>query len=256
VSRLGGQLSYARSLLITAPLVGIYTAVMGSISVASSLVDSTGRIQHACARIWSRMILWTSGVHLTVRGLDNIQPGVPCVFCVNHQSHMDIPIVLVAIPGQFRFLSKKELFGIPFLGWHMRRSGYVPIDRGNPRAAVKSIRAAAAQVQKGMPVVIFPEGGTSIEGAILPFKGGGFLLATQSNVDVVPVTIRGSRQVLVPNTYHVRSGKVEVIVGAPISSRGLTPDELAARTHEIILETFQQPGLLDSGSERRTGGLR
>ena len=239
MNRFRDQLSYARSLLITAPLIGIYTAIMGSISVASSFVDSSGRMQHGCATVWSKMILWTSGVRLSVRGVDNIRPGVSCVFCVNHQSHMDIPIILVALPVQFRFLAKKQLFDVPFLGWHLRRSGQVPIDRENPRAAVKSIRAAARQIQLGTPVVIFPEGGTSRDGSILPFKGGGFLLATQSGVDVVPVTIRGSRRVLVPDTYHVRSGNVEVIIGPPIPSRDLSSDELAARTYTEILAVFK-----------------
>jgi 1-acyl-sn-glycerol-3-phosphate acyltransferase len=238
VSRLRDRLSYARSLLITAPLIAIYTAVMGSLSIASSLVDSTGRMQHGCARIWSRMILWTSGVRLTVRGLENIRPGVSYVFCVNHQSHMDIPIVLVSLPVQFRFLSKKQLFRIPFLGWHLRRSGQISIDRENPRAAVKSIRAAAAQIQNGTPVVIFPEGGTSEDTSIHPFKGGGFMLATQSLADVIPVTVRGSRQILAKGSYHVRGGKVVVIVGSPISSRGLSYDELAVRTHDRMVETF------------------
>jgi 1-acyl-sn-glycerol-3-phosphate acyltransferase len=232
------RLSYLRSLLITAPLIGIYTAIMGSISVASSLVDSTGRMQHGCARIWSRMILWTSGVRITVKGLGNIKAGVPCVFCVNHQSHMDIPIVLVALPVQFRFLAKKQLFGIPFLGWHLRRSGQISIDRENPRAALKSMRSASAQIQQGTPVVIFPEGGTSADGVMHPFKGGGFVLATHSMIDVVPVTIRGSRQVLVPKTWHVRSGNVEVIIGPPISSRDLSANDLAARTYETMLKTF------------------
>jgi 1-acyl-sn-glycerol-3-phosphate acyltransferase len=186
------------------------------------------------------MILWTSGVRLRVRGLDNIKPGVPCVFCVNHQSHMDIPIVLVALPVQFRFLAKKQLFAIPFLGWHLRRSGQISIDRENPRAALKSIRAASAQVEKGTPVVIFPEGGTSVDGVMHPFKGGGFVLATHSMIDVVPVTICGSRKILVPKTWHVRSGKVEVIIGPPISSRDLSANDLAARTYETMLQTFRE----------------
>lgn len=232
------RLSSLRATLITAPLICIYTVVMGSISVASSLVDSTGKMQHGCARIWSRMILWTSGVRVTVKGLSNIKPGVPVVFCVNHQSHMDIPIVLVALPVQFRFLAKKQLFGIPFLGWHLRRSGQISIDRENPRAALKSMRAAAAQVQSGSPVVIFPEGGTSADGEMHPFKGGGFVLATNAMIDIVPVTIRGSRQVLVPRTYQVRSGNVEVIIGPPISSSNLGANDLAALTYEKMLKTF------------------
>lgn len=240
MSEFRSRLSYVRSLLVTAPLIGIYTAVMGSISVVSSAVDSTGRMQHACARIWSRMILWTARVRLTVRGVENIRPGQSVVFCVNHQSHMDIPIVLVALPVQFRFLAKKQLFGIPFLGWHLRRSGQIPIDRENPRAAVKSLRAAAAQIQQGTPVVIFPEGGTSVDGVIHPFKGGGFVLATQSGVDVIPVTVRGSRHVLVPKTYHVRAGDVEVLIGKPISSQGISSDELAAHTYEVIVSAFKK----------------
>src|SRR6185436_17492366 len=129
---------------------------------------------------WSRLILWTSRVRLKVSGAENLEPGLPYILCVNHQSHMDIPIVLVAVPIQFRFAAKKELFRIPFLGWHLRRSGHVPIDRENPRAAIRSLGQAAETIRKGTPVVIFPEGGTSQDGLIRPFKGGGFMLATKS----------------------------------------------------------------------------
>src|SRR5262245_49786262 len=232
------RLSYARSVAITAPLVFLYTGIMGSISLASSLVDSSGRIQHACARIWSRLILWTSGIRLKVKGLEHLRPNVPYVLCANHQSHMDTPILLSALPFQFRFTAKKELFRIPFLGWHLRRSGHVPIDRENPHAAVKSLREAAEYIRQGVPVVIFPEGGTSIDGVIRPFKRGGFMLAMQSLVEVVPVTIRGSRRVLPPKTYHVRSGRVEVEVGEPISTAGHTPADIAVRIREEIVRQF------------------
>lgn len=234
------KLGYARSLLITGPLIFLYTGIMGSISVASSLLDSRGRVQHACARTWSRMILWTSRVRLRVSGLENIRPGVPYVLCVNHQSHMDIPIVLAALPFQFRFAAKKQLFRYPFLGWHLRRSGHVPIDRENPRAAVKSLRDAADKIRQGTPVVIFPEGGTSQDGSIKPFKGGGFMLATRSEAEAIPITIRGSRAVLVPKTYHVRGGSAEVIVGKPIASRGLSTTELGNRVREEILAAFKK----------------
>jgi 1-acyl-sn-glycerol-3-phosphate acyltransferase len=245
---LGEKLSYARSLLVTAPLIFIYTGIMGSISVISSVIDSSGRIQHACSRIWARMILKTSRVKLRVSGIENLASNTPYVLCVNHQSHMDIPIVLAALPFQFRFAAKKELFRIPFLGWHLRRSGHVPIDRVNPRAAVKSLRDAAEKIRHGSPIVIFPEGATSQSGAILPFKGGGFLLASQSMVDAVPITIVGSRAVLKPRTYHVRGGVVEVSVGKPIVSDGLGASELASKVRHEILVRFENGKTLDRHS--------
>jgi 1-acyl-sn-glycerol-3-phosphate acyltransferase len=239
------KLSYARSLLITAPLIFLYTGIMGSISVAMSFVDARGIIQHTCARIWARMILRTSGIRLRVTGTENLQPGAPYVLCVNHQSHMDTPILLAALPIQFRFTPKKQLFRYPFLGWHLRRSGHVPIDRENPHAAVKSLHQAANAISGGTSVLIFPEGGTSVDGVIRPFKGGGFMLATKSEAPAVPITIRGSRAVLVPKTYHVRGGNVEVIIGEPIASSGLSAAELANRVRQVILDTFSHGKTLD-----------
>jgi 1-acyl-sn-glycerol-3-phosphate acyltransferase len=242
------KLSYARSLLITAPLIFFYTGVMGSISVASSIVDAGGRMQHACARIWARLILWTSGIRLQVTGLGNIRTDCPYVLCANHQSHMDTPIILAALPFQFRFTPKKQLFRYPFLGWHLRRSGHVPIDRENPHAAIKSLRDAAGAIRRGTPVLIFPEGGTSRNGNINPFKRGAFMLAAESGAAVVPVTIRGSRAVLVPKTYHVRSGDVEVIVGESIPSQGVSSIELTNRVREQIVTTFNHGKTLDRNS--------
>ena len=242
------KLSYARSLLITAPLIFLYTGVMASISLASSIVDAGGRMQQACAWFWARLILWTSGIRLRVTGLQNIQAGTPYVLCVNHQSHMDIPIILAALPFQFRFTPKKELFRYPFLGWHLRRSGHVPIDRENVHAAIKSLHHAADMIRLGNPVVIFPEGGTSRDGSIKPFKRGGFMLAAESGAAVVPVTIRGSREVLVPKTYHVRGGTVEVVVGEPIPSQGVSSTELANRVREEVLNTFNHGKTLDRNS--------
>jgi 1-acyl-sn-glycerol-3-phosphate acyltransferase len=242
------KLSYARSLLITAPLIFLYTGIMGSISLLSSLIDSRGLLQHGCARIWARMILLTSGVRVRVSGLEHVQGDKAYILCVNHQSHMDIPIILAAWPFQFRFAAKKQLFRYPFLGWHLRRSGQVPIDRENPRAAVRSIREAADAIRHGKSVLIFPEGGTSHDGSLHAFKGGGFMLAQKSGAPVIPITICGSRAVLVPKTYHTHGGLVEVIVGEPIFSEGATTAELANRAYEEIRMTFDNGKTLDRNS--------
>jgi len=249
------KLSYARSLLITAPLIFLYTGVMGTISVVSSIFDSKGTVQHACSRFWSRLILWTSRVDLKVSGVQNLEAGIPYVLCVNHQSHMDIPIVLAALPMQFRFAAKKELFRIPFLGWHLRRSGHVPIDRENPRAAIRSLSKAAQTIEAGTPLVIFPEGGTSADGIIRPFKGGGFMLATRSGAAAVPIAIRGSREVLRPNTYHVHGGLVEVRIGRPISSAALSNADLARAVREQIVALFEGNIIDEETVDRHTGAL-
>jgi 1-acyl-sn-glycerol-3-phosphate acyltransferase len=176
---------------------------------------------------------------LDVTGDPKLAKGVTYVFCVNHQSHMDIPVVLAALPIPFRFAAKKELFRIPFLGWHLRRSGHIPIDRENPHAAVKAFRRASRKLFGGVSLVFFPEGGTSFDGRIKPFKAGGFVLAGQSQASVVPVTIRGSRSVLAPRTYHVRGGSVEVTLGEPIPAQGWSPRDLTDKVRTEIVQTFE-----------------
>ena len=181
------RISYVRSLLITAPLIGIYTAVMGSISVVCSFFIH--RQADACARIWSRMI-WTSEFRYLFEVEQHPAGRFLCVLRGSSEPHgySNCPCCSA---GPIRFLAKKQLFEIPFLdGIFAVQARCLSI--GKPRAAVKSLRAAVAQIQQGTPVVIFPEGGTSEDGVIHPFKGGGFFLATQSLVDVIPVTVRGS----------------------------------------------------------------
>jgi hypothetical protein len=109
-------LSYLRSLLFTNNLIYLYTAVMGTLSLGGSLFESGGRWQHACARFWSRLILKTSGVKVRVEGLEHMHANAPAIFCVNHQSSMDIPVLLVSLAFQFRFMAKRSLFRYPFIG--------------------------------------------------------------------------------------------------------------------------------------------
>jgi 1-acyl-sn-glycerol-3-phosphate acyltransferase len=239
------KVSYARSICVTVPLVFIATAVMGSLSLVSSIFDSSGTFQHRCARLWARMILMICRVRLKVSGNLKLRGNVPCVFFANHQSHVDIPVMLAALPVPFRFAAKKELFRIPFLGWHLRRSGHVAVDRRNPHAAVKSFRGASQKLRAGTSLMFFPEGATSLDGRIKPFKRGGFVLAEQSHADVVPVTIRGSRTVLTPRTYHVRGGPVEVTLGNPVSSTGREMQDLMSLVREEITAAFEHDKTLD-----------
>ena len=234
-------LSYARSLLFTNLLIYFYTAVCGTVSLFASLFDSQGRWQHACARTWSWLILKTSGIRVRVEGLEHIHPDEATIYCVNHQSAMDIPVLFVNLPVQFRFVAKRSLFNLPFMGSHLRRSGHVPVDRDRPHQAMKSMKTAAKEIREGKSVLLFPEGHRSRNGQLLPFKAGSFYIAILAGVPIVPITLNGTPNVLKPDTYHVRAGQTELIVHPAISTEGLSlkdAEKLSARVKEIIGSRF------------------
>jgi 1-acyl-sn-glycerol-3-phosphate acyltransferase len=226
-------LSYLRSLLFTNLLIYFYTAVCGTLSLCASLLDSRGRWQHAFARLWSSLILTTSGIRTRVEGIENVVPHKAAIYCANHQSAMDIPILFVNLPVQFRFVAKRSLFKMPFLGWHLKRSGHIPVDRERPREAMRSLDEAAEKIRAGSSVLLFPEGHRSRDGKIGPFKAGSFYLAIQSGVSVVPITLNGTRAVLKPGTYHVRAGQTEMIVHPPIPTGTLTRDDVEALSEKV-----------------------
>jgi 1-acyl-sn-glycerol-3-phosphate acyltransferase len=234
-------LSYLRSLLFTNLLIYFYTAVCGTLSLLASLFDSRGRWQHAFARLWSWLILATGGIWTRVEGIENVASHETAIYCANHQSAMDIPILFVNLPVQFRFVAKRSLFRMPFMGWHLKRSGHIPVDRERPREAMRSLDEAAEKIRAGSSVVLFPEGHRSRDGKIGPFKSGSFYLAIQSGVPVVPITLNGTRAVLKPDTYHVRAGQTEMIVHPPIPTSTLTRQDveaLSAKVRAQIISRF------------------
>jgi len=230
-------LSRLRSYFIFVPLTYLYTAIMGSLSLLSSFFDRDGRTQHWFARAWSRMILKTTGVHVQIDGLEHIDPARPAVYAANHLSALDIPVLYASLPTQFRILAKSELFRYPFMGWHLTRSGQIPIDHGDARASLRGLNRASDMLRKGMALVIFPEGGRSRDGCLQEFMGGAFYMAIKAQAPVVPIVLVGAYELLPMNSFHLRPGVVELIVGEPIPTTGMVPrdmDKLAVHVREVM----------------------
>jgi 1-acyl-sn-glycerol-3-phosphate acyltransferase len=236
-----GFFSRLRSYFIFVPLIYLYTAIMGSLSLLSSFFDRDGRIQHWFACTWSRMILKTASITVQVEGLEHIDPTQPAVYAANHLSAVDIPVLYACMPTQFRILAKSELFRYPFMGWHLTRSGQIPIDHGDARASLRGLNRASDSLRKGMPLVIFPEGGRSPSGQLRNFMGGAFYMAIKAQAPVVPVVLVGTNELLPMNSFHLRPGQVEMIVGEPISTTGMRAremDKLAARVREVMADMY------------------
>ena len=236
-----GILSRLRSYLILAPLIWLYTVIFGLVSIPVSLFGDKERILHAFARGWSWLIMKTILSPVKVTGLDTIDTSKPHVYAVNHASALDIPVLYVYLPFQFRIMFKKELLSYPVIGWHLKRSGQVCIDQQKKAAAVSSVRAALKSLKNGMPLVIFPEGGRTPDGEIKPFMPGALFLAIKSQVDVVPVSLLGTFELLPMNTYHIKCRPLEMRVGQPISTAGLTlkdMDALSAKVQKAMEEMY------------------
>jgi len=217
-----GWPSRIRSYFIFDPLIWAYTLVLGIISLACSVFDRNGRMQHNLARLWSWLIMKTIVSPVTVTGMEKVGGSRPRVYAATHASALDIPILYVNLPFQFRIIFKSELLSYPFVGWHLRRSGQVCINQQNPALSIGAIKSALKSLRSGMPLVIFPEGGRSPNGEILPFLPGAFFLAIKAQADIVPIALVGTFDLLPMNTYHIKSRPLEMRVGEPISTAGMT----------------------------------
>ncbi len=188
---------------------------------------------HNWARIWGRLGLRLAGVQLTTSGTERIPADRPVIFMGNHQSNVDILALLAAIPGQFRWLAKAELFRIPLFGAVMRRAGYIPVERGDRQQSIESMKAVADRIAGGASVIIFPEGTRSSDGLLQPFKKGGFLVALQAGADIVPFAIDGSYKVMPKGKPGVHSGAIHITFFAPVQVAGRSVRQLRSIMSEV-----------------------
>jgi 1-acyl-sn-glycerol-3-phosphate acyltransferase len=224
-----------RTVFFLIPAIAVYTIVLGTISIVSSLFDRSGDFGHRCARTWARLILATTGVRVTAAGVERLDPKQSYVLASNHQSIYDIPIVFATLPLQLRIVAKASLGRFPFLGWHLRRTGHLLVDRQNPGAGI--LKKMSRLVGAARSLIVFPEGTRSVDGTVGRFKGGMFLLAIDGSVPVVPISIAASRFVMRKGRLMTCPGDVTVTVHEPISTEGVTRDrarEFAERVRTVV----------------------
>ncbi len=233
----------------------LYTIVLGTIALLTIPFDRSGDAVMKIGRLWVRWIVATCGLRIEAEGLENIPRDRPVIFMPNHQSLLDIVALVYTLPVRWRFVAKKELLAIPIFGWALAGSGQIIVDRKARDKAVRSLHRAAERIREGMSVIVFPEGTRSPDGQLGPFKSGGFYLALEAGVPIVPVSISGTHRLNPKHSLKIRSGTIKVVYGKPIPTEGLTLEDrytLKERVAEAI-RAGMDPGLqgaLDEAPER------
>jgi 1-acyl-sn-glycerol-3-phosphate acyltransferase len=217
------------------------TVFFSCIAMPVSFFDKKGERVHAIAHWWAKNHLAVLGITVRIYGVGRLTHPPYTLMC-NHQSALDIFSLLTALPFSFKWIAKRELFRIPFLGWSMKMAGHISLDRENPREALKAINDAALRISEGASVMIFPEGTRSEDGTLLPFKKGGFTLALRAKVPIAPMAVRGTSN-LQPKGHFLpcRTGIVEIVIGEPIqlsgdrSAKGQVMDEVRRQIEELMV---------------------
>lgn len=214
-------------------------------AIIVSILNKGGDTPHKIARLWAESILFASRVKVTVRGQGNLNPKGSYIYMCNHQSVFDIPVLLAHLRVQFRWLAKHELFQIPLFGTAMARAGYISINRTDRRSAFESLNRAARIIRNGVSVLIFPEGTRSKDGKIRLFKKGGFVMAVDSGVPIVPVTLHGTWEIMAKDKRILRSGNVVLEIHRPIETSSYsrkTKDDLMNAVREVICTAVEKHG--------------
>lgn len=225
----------------------LLTVFWSTLGILTWPISPNGELYLKYARIWSRWILALLGIDVAVEGLDRLDPDATYLFMSNHASTFDIFALFVATDHPLRMVAKRELFFIPIFGWSLWMCGFVPIDRSNRERAIRSLHKAARRIRHGISVLVFPEGTRSEDGRLLPFKKGGFMLALDAGVPVVPVVVLGTDAIMEAHSIVVRKGTITVRFGAPIPTEPLQVrapdrDRLMRAVRGSMVELGAAPG--------------
>jgi len=229
-------------------LIAIFTVFWGGIACLLALFDRSGEAVVWVGRRWIAWILAVCGIRVEVEGARKLLGIEPVVLMSNHASVFDVAAIVTSLPISFRFVAKRELTWIPFFGWALVLGGHVIIDRSRRERAVESLERAAARIANGANVIIFPEGTRNDGYTLREFKSGGFHLALQAGVPIVPVSVSGSHEITPRGSLKVRSGTIRVRYGDPIPTAGL-PLEDRERLKRTVREAIRAG--LDAPQRRR-----
>lgn len=197
----------------------IYTLLLSIVALVENIFDRKGRFHGMVMRHWARTFLLFSGIKLDVEGLDNLKDATPALIIMNHESALDIPVAIAALPIDLRFIFKVELARIPIFGWALWMGNHIAINRSKPKRAIKKINEKSSQiVQYGYNIIISPEGTRSEDGKIQRFKKGGFKIAEKLDLPIISVTMIGNRFCNPKKSMTVFPGKLKVVIGKNVKA--------------------------------------
>lgn len=206
--------------------------------IVVAFLSKTGNQAFRLTQVWARIVLAASFVRARIRNREQIKEGISYIIISNHQSFYDILAIVTTLGIQFRWVITKGILKVPLFGYALHASRNIFIDRSNPGRAMKSIRAGMKRIPPGVSVLIFPEGGRSMDGAVMPFKKGAFVMAVDNQWPILPITVNGSRAVHAKRQRGITPGAIEVAVGEPIDTRPYsdeTLDALIERARTVVI---------------------
>jgi 1-acyl-sn-glycerol-3-phosphate acyltransferase len=210
---------------LTYVVMAVYVAVAGTIGLAIALPLKLKGVLYELGHYGIALALGLSGIRYRVSGRQNVPRGTAVVYCSNHQSNVDPPVLYRALDRRLHILFKAELRKVPILGIVMETGGFIPVTREKRDEAIGAIDLAAASIRSGNSFLIFPEGTRSRTEQLLPFKKGGFIMAIKAQAPIVPVAVSGGRDAMRKGSAIIRPVMVDVKIGEPVLTAGHTIDD-------------------------------
>ena len=228
-------------LILCCIVIVLYLIIVGIPVLTYCRIVSNPALALRLSKLLDRIVMSIAGTRIITEGSEKVDLKRGCVYVLNHRSLMDSLVAFYALPGDLRFLAKKELYKIPLVNFALRTMGMIEVDRSNPEAAANSIDRAVSHLQNGKSVAMFPEGTRNRGEGLLSFKKGAFVLAIKAQVPIVPVVLIGAEKSIAPDTIFLYPATIRVIFHDPIDTKGMDLEqrnELLEQTRQVMEQTL------------------